>query len=434
MKTTKTFMLVAFVLLLLVGCTESRDAEGTQMATPADTAAGSGAGDKAIEVEFAHSEPVGDFDKMIAAYNKSQDKVRVKTTLWGSTYDELMEKLQAKAVAGQLPDLYANGLNYLQFGINSFPVVPVQTFIDKEKYDLSDYYPKLLDLTKGPDRKLYGLPFKVGLPILFYNEEMFKEAGLDPANPPKTWEEMRDAAKKLTKGDRYGIFMDPTNSYIFQILLENAGGRMMKDDKHVGFNSPEGKQALQLLHDLYEVDKSMPILSYNQAEQSFLAGKISMYIQSSTRIVRFNEGAPFKVGTSIVPSVDGAIHRAIAGGSTMLITARDPKKQEAAWDFIKFLSSPEGSTLYAQNTGNLTVRKSAFEKPELMGDYIKNTANAATPYLAFDDATPWTSYPGVNQARIDEALKNNIVAAVQKQKTIDQALADAEKQANELLK
>lgn len=439
MKLVKKLLAFTLVLMLLSGCagknSETNKNGSGQNSTQTDNST-SVKGEGPIEIEFAHGNPAASYEALVEEYNKKQDKVRVKAVLYGDNYDAMMEKLLIKASANQLPDVLTSGFNYDQFCLDNLPVVSVQTFIDKEKYDLSDFFPKLLDLGRGNDGKLYGLPLAVSSTIVYINEDMFEEAGLDPKNLPKTWDELKTAAKKLTKEDQYGIYFDyitVSGNFTFESLLATAGGKMINDSKKAGFNSPEGKKALQFLRDLQSEDKTMPNMTRQQADQLFLSGKLAMYATSSGRLETYAKGAKFKLGTAVFPTTDGKARKVASGGNNLMTLSKDAKKQAAAWDFIKYAVSPEGNSLFSKSTGYMTVRKSATEKPELLGDYLKNTPNAMTQYDQVDDMIRWSSFPG-EDAKIQKFLKDNIIAAVQKQKTVDQALRDAEEQGNALLK
>lgn len=437
MKLLKNLLAIMLVVALLSGCSannsETTKNDSVQKSTQPDNST-SGEGEGPIEIKFSYINPSAGYEAVMDAYNKMQDKVQVKSYGIEENYDPLMQKLVLQASANQLPDIYTSGYNVNQFGIDNFPVVPVQTFIDKENYDLSDFFPKLLDLGRGENGKLYGLPLSVSSTIMYINEDLFNAAGLDPKNLPKTWDELRTTAKKLTKGDQYGFYFDYISSsgtFFFEGLLATAGGEMINDSKKAGFNSPAGKRALQFLCDL-QSDGSMPNMTRAQADQLFLSGKLAVYVTVSNRLQVYKD-ANFKLGTAVSPSADGVSRKIPTGGNDLFIISKDPKVQAAAWDFIKYCASPEGTALFTKTTGTMAVRKSAVEKPELLGDYLKNTPNAMTGYNQVDDLIRWSVFPK-EDPQIQKALSDNIVAAVQKQKTVDQALKDAEEQANALLK
>lgn len=425
-------MMAMSSLLGAMGC---GSADTKQEAEPAQSTAQSP--NEVTEIEFLHPYAGDAVDKLLEAYHQKQNKVRVKSIYVEGSYEGVVEKLQIQAVAKQLPDVSANGFGYTQFAIDSMPIVPLQPIVDKEKTDLSGYFPKFLDLGKGKDGKLYGLPFAVSTPIVYYNANRFKEAGLNPDQPPKTWEELREAAKKLTIDGKYGIFMDYTitNNWLFQAMLETAGGKMLSEDgKAFTFHSSEGKQALQYLADLIHTDKSMPNLTRDQAEQSFLAGNLGIYVASTARLSGLNKQTNFTLRTAVFPTVNNKPRAVPAGGNNLIMLTQNPKKQNAAWDFMKFATSPEGTTLFAQLTGYMVVQKSALERPELMGDYLKKEPNAKVTYDQVDDTVNWYNVPSHAGSKVHKMIQDQIAAALTKQKTVEQALKDASDQANALIK
>src|SRR5947209_19213991 len=86
---------------------------------------------------------------------------------------------------------------------DSCQVVPMQAFIDRDKFSTSDFEPAVLNYYKYQD-KLQSMPFNASSSIFYYNKDAFKEVGLDPDKPPVTFSEITDAAKKLTKKDASG--------------------------------------------------------------------------------------------------------------------------------------------------------------------------------------------------------------------------------------
>ncbi|MDT3427299.1 multiple sugar transport system substrate-binding protein [Paenibacillus forsythiae] len=435
MKKQMNVILLAVILLLttmLSACGQDGQGEAA-----ADTGGQNGtASGEVVEIEFLHQHSGDIIDRLVEKYNQSQDKVRVKPTFVQGSYEGVIEKIQTQAASGKFPDVFTNGFVYNRFAIDTLPVVPAYTFIDKEKTDLSDFFPSMLNLGKGDDGQQYMMPFAVSTPLLYYNADHFKEAGLDPNQPPATWEEVRDAAKKLTKDGRYGIFFDYqiTGNWLYQAMTETAGGQMMsKDLKSVGFDSDAGRKALQYWVDLVNQDKSMPNLDSKQASQSFQSGGVSMYVTTTAALTGFRKQSAFDLRTALFPSVDG--NRTVpAGGNNLVILAKDPKKQEAAWDFVKYATSPEATTMIAQEIGYMVTRKSALDDPKMMGDFLKEVPAAKVTYNQVDNMVPWYNFPGTSGSKVYKIVQDNIQAALLQQKSVDQAVKDAANEANALLK
>src|SRR6185503_11508717 len=128
--------------------------------------------------------------------------------IFQGSYDDSLAKLKTALASNGAPALIQVYDIGQRFMIDSEEIVPVQDFIDRDKFALDDLEPAILNYYRVPD-KLYSLPFNASSAILYYNKTAFKEAGLDPDKPPKTFDEVTDYAKKLTKGTgndkRYGF-------------------------------------------------------------------------------------------------------------------------------------------------------------------------------------------------------------------------------------
>jgi len=193
-------------------------------------------------------------NKIVAGFNASQSKIKVEAIFQG-TYDDLLAKLNTAIASNAAPALvqvYDIGQAYMR---DSQQVVPMQAFIDRDKFDTKDFEPAVINYYKYQD-KLQSMPFNASTPILYYNKDAFKEVGLDPAKPPVTFTEIADAAKKLTKKDasgatvRYG-FGPSIYGWLFEQLMATSGGLYAdngngRDNRAVKvvYNNAQGKAIL----------------------------------------------------------------------------------------------------------------------------------------------------------------------------------------------
>jgi len=394
-----------------------------------------------VEIKFMHihgglsGEVV---NQLVSEYNASQSKVKVTAMYVEGSYEGVLEKLQALAAVNQLPDVTQSGYQYLSFMVENMPLVPVQKLIDKEKYDTSDFFPKVLALGRYKDGVQYGLPVAVSNPVLYINKELYRKAGLDPNTPPRTFDELRAAAKKMTTADgRYGVYFDYriTGNWLFQAMVETFGGDMVAaDGKSVAFDGEAGRRVLRYWTDLVQVDKSMPLIDATQATRSFNAGQIGMYVTTTASLRGFQKEAKFEIATGKFP-LDGKHPRRVpGGGNNGFVLKSTPEREAAAWDFLKYITSPAGTSAIAKGMGYMATRKSAVETPALMGDYLKQNPPAYTTYTQVDDMTMWNNFPGKGGTRIFKIVQDNIQAALGGQKTPDQAIKDAGIEANRLIR
>jgi multiple sugar transport system substrate-binding protein len=375
--------------------------------------------------------------RQIEAFNRSQSRVRVRELFVQGSYEGAVEKLQAMHAAGQLPAVAQGGFVYHKFYTGSFPITPVARFIAEERFDVSDFPPAMLRLGQDESGAQWGLPYAVSTPVFYYSETAYREAGLDPERPPATWPEVVERARALVKGERAGVWYhyDITGNWLFQAMTECAGGRMIAPDgKSVAFNEPPGVEALAYWVDMINRHKAMPVLGWTQAQQSWNAGKIAQLSTTTALLTVLSTGVDFGVRATLFPKHPNHPRRVPAGGNNVYIFAKDPDQQRAGWELIKYLTSPEGTTITAQGMGYLSVRKSPLQRADLMGDFLKKTPNAAVTYRQLDEMVPWYNFPGRGGTRIYKLVQDAIQEAFLQAKTPKVALDEAAAQANRLIR
>ena len=337
----------------------------------------------ATKISFWHS-MAGDIGgkaipQMANDFNASQDKCYVEPIYQGS-YDDSLNKLKAGLQSKDTPavvQIYDIGTRLM---IDLKVVTPVQTYIDKENYNISDLEPNVLAYYTV-DGKQYSMPFNTSTPLLYYNKDMFKAAGLDPEKPPRTFAEFQDAATKLTKKEGgkttvygaafaiYGWFFEQFLAVSGGLYVDNNNGRDGYATKAV-FNSPEGIAFLDWWKKMYD-DGVMANYGRKTVDtrNAFLAGQTAMFIDSTAVLRGMIEGSKgkFEVGTAFLPRPNedafskwGTI---IGGGSLWIINNRPQAEQDCAWEFIKFQAAPAQQAYWHTMSGYFPIRKAAYNEP-----------------------------------------------------------------------
>ncbi|WP_281889665.1 ABC transporter substrate-binding protein [Paenibacillus sp. YYML68] len=310
-------------------------------------------------------------DKLVTDYNASQDKVKVEAVFQG-TYDESLNKMKASMDSKSGPALIQVYEIGSRFMIDSKAITPMQTFIDKEKYDVSSLEENILNYYRF-DGKLYSMPFNTSNPILYYNKNMFKDAGLDPEKPPTTYEELAEAAKKLTKDGKagasfaiYGWFMEQLFANQGAELVNNGNGRTQLATESLLASEP-GVKTMTWWKQMID-DKTMLNLGRktDDTKKAFAAGQIAMTLDSTASlrgIVNSAEGK-FEVGTAFLPKPAGAKEGGVivGGASLYIMNNRSDAEQQGAWDFIKFLADPKQQAVWSVNTGYFPITKKAYDE------------------------------------------------------------------------
>ncbi|HMK00914.1 MAG TPA: extracellular solute-binding protein, partial [Reyranella sp.] len=222
------------------------------------------------KIEFFFPVPVEgklarEMTRLVKLYNEGQKEVEV-TAVYTGGYDDTKLKAQAAAKAGKPPSVVLMSANFnvdLKLSGDIISLEPMLKADETTRDDyLKDFWPAL-HANAMVDGELYGVPFHNSTPLLYYNVEHFKEAGLDPAKPPRTWAELVDAAKKLTKGDRYGFLMPAGYDYLgwlMEAFSMSNGGRYFNEEYggEVYYDQPSMLGAARFVEDLIFKHKVMP--------------------------------------------------------------------------------------------------------------------------------------------------------------------------------
>ncbi|WP_405083189.1 ABC transporter substrate-binding protein [Paenibacillus chitinolyticus] len=319
-------------------------------------------------------------DKLISDFNASQKDVQVEGIFQG-TYDESLNKMKASMDSKSGPSLiqvYEIGSRYM---IDSKAITPVQKFIDADKYDLSQLEENITQYyTIGG--KLNSMPFNTSNPILYYNKDMFKAAGLDPEKPPVTFDEVTKAAQALSKDGKagasfaiYGWFMEQFFAKQGAEYVNNGNGRTSPATESY-VNKEAGLKALTWWKSMVDNKTALNLgRKTDDTKKAFAAGQIAMMLDSTASlkgIVSTAEGK-FQVGTAPLPKpADAAEGGVVVGGASLYITNnKSEAEQKGAWEFIKFLTSPQSQAYWHVNTGYFPITKKAYDEQIVKDNLVK---------------------------------------------------------------
>lgn len=259
-----------------------------------------------------------------------------------------------------------------KFMIDSKAITPVQDFIDADNYDISSLEENILGYYTF-NGKLYSMPFNTSNPILYYNKDMFKAAGLDPEKPPATFEEVKNDAKALTKDGKtgasfaiYGWFMEQLFANQGADYLNNGNGRSDAASESL-VNSDTGVKTLTWWKDLVDSKVALNLgRKTDDTKKAFLAGQIGMTLDSTAGLRGYVDGAKgkFEVGTAFLPKPDGAQDGGVVvgGASNWIMNNKPAEEQKAAWEFIKYLAQPDIQAKWHINTGYFPITKKAYDE------------------------------------------------------------------------
>ncbi|MGZ9722726.1 ABC transporter substrate-binding protein [Rhizobium miluonense] len=349
-------------------------------------------------------------------------------------YADMTQLMLRAAVTGGAPDVAFQGTSFLRLFADRNLAVPLDDFIKEESDWNTLGYSKFITEVGRANGKIYAIPFAVSIPTVYFNGDLLKAAGGDPANPPKTWKDIVDIAKKI-KAPSGPIYFDytPTGNWTFISLIQAAGGSMMTPDmKKIAFNGPEGRDALKLLQSIGQA--GMMDMSRDQAKQAFSAGSIGIFITSSSDITSYTEQAagrfPVVVSQFPIPSSKGTLP---AGGSAIMIHTQNPAKQKLAWEFVKYATNPQSQATMVKAASYIPVNTIAVNDPKLLGAFYKENPNLGVPVAQLDHLAGFFAFPGENSTKITKVIQDQLQAVITLKRSPDDAMHEMTSQVEALL-
>jgi multiple sugar transport system substrate-binding protein len=339
------------------------------------------------------------------AFMKLHPEVEIKFRAPAKDYDDGHQAMLRAAVTNQLPDVYFPGFHLLPELASTLEkrgqIVDLGPSLASEPaaWRQANYSDAMIRLGQV-NGKQYGLAVNASLPIMYFNADLVKKAGGDPARMPDTWDGVIALASKIkatspgVSGIAYDVHVWP-DTWLFQSILTQAGGRVLDDTgTKVAFDDAVGRKVIANLRRLV-TEGGMSVIGYDASRQQFVAGQTGIYFQTPARMRQTTEnvGERFTLGTAPFPIDDKAKGGVPTGGCAIVVTTRDAAKQKAAWEYAKFITGPEAQKIIVETTGYLPVNKRATG-PEYLGPFYDQNPNFRTVALQSDRAIGWQGYPG----------------------------------------
>ncbi len=291
------------------------------------------------------------------------------------------------------------------------------------------------------DGEIYGVPFQRSTPVLYYNKDAFREAGLDPDTPPATWDEMIEMGKKLTKKDANGNVTQwgtriPTlglgGAWLYGGLVISNGGQLSADNGiDVAIDTPEALGALEFLQKLSAEGVMAPGgISWGDTPKAFVEGNAASIWTSTGNLAFVNDNAEFDWGVGFLPGGKGP-GAPVGGGNFYIFKGTSPEEQAAALDFIKFMTAPENAAKWSIATGYVAPRADTWETP-VMQEYAARLPQALVARDQIEFAN--REFATYQRGRVTQFLVEALEAAVGGEADAATALAEAQKSADRVLK
>lgn len=339
----------------------------------------------------------------------------------------LKDKLIVGSTAGEVPDVVHVALEWTaELGAMGH-AEPLSGYL-KEKF--RSELPQGALMASSYRGEVYGIPWYVDTTLIYYNKDMFREAGLPlPGSEPMTWETLYKTAEALTRDtdndgkiDQYGFGMRKgagASICWFPFFFSNGGKLYSEDGLHPAIDSKEGIEAFTYLTDMYKNGLMPPgAIAYDRWDDirnAFLAKKIAMYVTGNWEISPITEGAEFEWG--LAPHPRRKERSSFLGGAGLMI----PKKAEnkdAAWLWIEFLTSAD-SMKYLAEYDRIPARNDAFEAVHIKANPLYEYFAREIPYAQSHASI----YAGVIRSEVGVAFDEVMVNNMDPQKALKEAAA-----------
>ncbi len=404
------------------------------------------AAQKVTEVNFYYPVAVGGpvtktIDQMAADFGKENPDIKVNP-IYSGTYQESIVKVLTAVKSGKPPQLAVLLSTDMFTLIDEDAIIPIDevaSSADDKKW-LDGFYKSFM-MNSRTGGKTWGIPFQRSTIVLYWNKDLFKEAGLDPEKGPGSWDQMVDFAKKLTKTDasgnvtQYGVKI-PSSGFpywLFQGLTTPNDVELMNEaGTETYFDKPAVIEALQYWVDLSAKHKVMPggVIEWGTTPKDFLEKKAAMIWTTTGNLTNIRSNASLPFGVAMLPAKKHP-GSPTGGGNFYLFAKTTPAEQQAALKFAKWATAPQRAAAWSIATGYVAVTPAAWETPE-MKKYAQEVPQAvvARDQLAHSVAELSTH----DNQRVTKALNDGLQAALTGTKTPDVAMKDAQREADRLLR
>ena len=379
-------------------------------------------------------------DGLVADFEKENPDIKVNA-IYAGNYNDARIKALAALKSGKPAQLS------VMFSIDIYELIEQDAIVafddvvktDEERAWLKSFYPALMEngRTQG---KTWGIPFQRSTIVMYYNKDAFRAAGLNPENPPATWDEFVMAGKKLTKrkGDnveQWGM-MIPSTGYPYwmfgALTMQNNQTLMNGDGNETYLDAPATVEALQFWRDLGAKHGVMPsgTIEWGTLRQNFLEQKTAIMWHSTGNLTTVKNNAKFDFGVAMLPAKQRR-GTPTGGGNFYIFKKSSDEEKAAALKLVRFLTQPERTAEWSIKTGYLGTRADAYATPALQS-YVKEfpPAAVARDQLKFATAELSTYQTGRVRKLLDDAIQATLTGG----KSPKEALGGAQKQAERLLK
>jgi len=377
--------------------------------SPAASVAGGYTG-PAASIEYAIWGDPAEIDsqtKLVNSFMALNPTITVKVSVadWNSYWEKLLTGLSG----GAAPDVFAmDGPLYPDYQARDV-LLDLQPFIERDGYDLGQLADQGVGVFKTAGGQ-FGLPRDLNVVALYYNKKMFDAAGVPYPDDTWDWAKLIEVGKKLTLDtdsdgtiDQWGLYTETSDmeNYWLSLVWQNGGDFFAADGKSTALTTDQAAGGIQFLQDLIYKHKILAEPSvFVETGDAFEQGLAAMEVNGSW-LVPTDLAAGIDLGIAPIPS--GPAGRFTTVNPTGAVVYKGTKSPDAAWEFVKYLTSPAAQEQLMQLKASLPVSKEVLAGPYAAAfDGAKVFADS----LAYAKPKPsfkgYDEYTGILQGELDE--------------------------------
>jgi sn-glycerol 3-phosphate transport system substrate-binding protein len=329
-------------------------------------------------------------EKLAGDFNASQSDYRIVPSYKGNYTETVTAAIFAFRSRSQPAIVQVNEIATATMMAAKGAIYPVFELMrdQQEAFSPSAYLPAVTGYYADVAGNMLSFPFNASTPILYYNKNMFRAAGLDPEVAPKTWADVGEAAKRLRASGAVCGFTTSWPSWInvenfsayHNLPISTGANGFGGLDAVLNFNNPVLVRHIAQLAE-WQIRK---VFDYSgratSAEPRFQKGECGIFIGSSATRADIRANSKFEVGYGMLPyrpDVSGAPQNTIIGGATLWVLKDRPREEyKGVAKFFGYLSKPEIQAAWHQNTGYLPITRAAFDLTRAQGFYDRNPGTA----------------------------------------------------------
>ncbi|MFC6012927.1 ABC transporter substrate-binding protein [Nocardia lasii] len=351
--------------------------------------------------------------------------------------------VQTQLLAGNAPDVAQLTFDGLDFAVTKLGAENLDTLVGKDAIsahfaDGYPFHPKATTLADW-NGATYGLPYVFSTPVLFYNADMLADAGLGDNPDLSSWDKVRAAAQAVTARTgkpSLNVGCVSGGNWCMQGMMRSNGGRVLSEDRTtVQFGEDPAVGTVSMLRDFFDAGLLNNFDSSGQTE-SFSRGGAAIQLQTSAlqgAYITAAKNGGWTLKNAPMPAFAGKPVIPTNSGSALFTFAKDPAKQRASWEFMKFMTSAHAYEAITSKIGYLPLRPAMTEGNGPLAPWAAANPLVKPNLEQLDRLEPWVSFPGDRYTQVESILSKAVDDSIFYGKDPRATMSDAQRRAQDLI-